>query len=199
MKNLDDIKSKIILLALCSAVIFIMKFIFHYFFPGIPISELGPACALPPVLGLMFGAWGAAGAAIGYSASELAAGSSPEIYVISFFIQFLYAYIPYKLWYTLNWDETTTLPRLDTVKHLVKFVVIMFINAVVMAGLLGFLLDGLGLYDLVSLTTLIFAVNNFDFSIMFGTLILIGANFYGISMYKPKRPVKRVYLRGYLI
>ncbi|MCZ3365280.1 MULTISPECIES: PP2C family protein-serine/threonine phosphatase [Methanobacterium] len=190
MKNLENIKSKVILLALCSAVIFIMKFIFHYFFPGIPISELGPASALPPVLGLMFGVWGAAGVAIGYSVSELAAGSSPEIYGISFFIQFLYAYIPYKLWYTLNWDETTTLPRLDTVKHLVKFVVIMFINAAVMAGLLGFLMDGLGLYDLVSLTTLIFAVNNFDFSIMFGTLILIGANFYGISMYKPKKVKK---------
>ena len=187
MIDLENIKSKVILMAACSIIIFSMKFIFHYFFPGIPISELGPASALPPVLGLMFGVWGAAGAAIGYSASEMMVGYSPEIYIISFFIQFLYAYIPYKLWYTLNWDETTTLPRLDTVKHLVKFVIIMFINAAIMAGLLGFLMDGLGLYDLISLTTLIFAVNNFDFSIMFGTLILIAANFYGIRMYRPKK------------
>ncbi len=186
MKNADDIKSKVTRLFICSAVIFITKFVFHYFFPVIPISELGPVSALPPTLGLMFGPWGAAGAAIGYMASDIMAGYPPEIYIISFFIQFLYGYIPYKLWYTLSRGETTSLPRLDTVKHLIKFVIIMFINAAVMAGLLGFLMDGLGLYDLVSVTTLIFAVNNFDFSIMFGTLIIIAANFYGISMYKPK-------------
>ncbi|MBI5681381.1 MAG: SpoIIE family protein phosphatase [Methanobacterium sp.] len=59
-----------------------------------------------------------------------------------------------------------------------------------MAGLLGFLMDGLGLYNLVSFTTLIFAFNNFDFSIILGTLIIIGANLYGISMYKPSKTKK---------
>jgi len=189
MKN---IKAKITRLVLCSIIIFSIKFLFHYLFPVIPISELGPASALPPILGLMFGPWGAAGAALGYLASDITAGYSPEIYIISFFVQFLYGYIPYKLWYTLDMGESNSLPRLDTVKNLMKFVVIMFINAAVMAGLLGFLIDGLGLYNLVSLTTLIFAFNNFDFSIMFGTLIIIGANFYGISMFKPainKKPL----------
>jgi sigma-B regulation protein RsbU (phosphoserine phosphatase) len=133
----------------------------------------------------MFGPWGAAGAAFGYLASDILAGSPPEIFILSFLIQFLYGYIPYKLWYTLDIGDSS-LPRLDTVKNLIKFVIIMFINTAVMAGLLGFLMDGLGLYDLVSLTTLIFAFNNFDFTIMFGTLVIIGANFYGISMYRPK-------------
>ncbi len=190
MKNSINTKSNITRLISCAVIIFSIQFLFHYFFPVIPISELGPVSALPPVLGLIFGPWGAAGAALGYLASDMMVGFPPEVYIINFFIQFLYGYIPYKLWYTLNRGETTSLPRLDTVKHLIKFVVIMFINAAVMAGLLGFLMDGLGLYDLVSLTTLIFAVNNFDFSIMFGTLILIGANYYGVSMYKPKKAKK---------
>ena len=183
--NTANIKSKITRLVICSAIIFIIKFFFHYFFPTIPISELGPASALPPVFGLMFGPWGAGGAALGYLISDIVAGKPPEIYFLSFFIQFLYGYIPYKLWYTLDIGETHSLPRLNTVKNLTKFVIIMFINAAVMAGLLGFLMDGLGLYDLVSLTTIIFALNNFDFSIMFGTLIIIGANYYGITIYKP--------------
>ncbi|WP_414469037.1 SpoIIE family protein phosphatase [Methanobacterium sp. ACI-7] len=151
----------------------------------IPVSELGPASALPPIFGLMFGAWGATGAALGYLVSDILSGSPPEIYILSFFVQFLYGYLPYKLWYTINIGEITP-PRLNTVKNLIKFIMIMFINSVVMAGLLGFLIDGLGLYDLVSLTTLIFALNNFDFSIMIGTLVIIGANIYGIVMYKPR-------------
>lgn len=179
------IKSKIINLVICSAIIFIINYFFNYFFPVIPILELGPASALPPALGLMFGPVGAGGAALGYLLSDMLAGVKPEIYIISFIIQFLYGYIPYKLWYTLDIGDTISLPSLGTVKNLAKFVLIMFINAVVMAGLLGFLMDLLGLYDFVSLTTLIFALNNFDFSIMFGTLIIIAANLYGVLMYKP--------------
>jgi sigma-B regulation protein RsbU (phosphoserine phosphatase) len=192
MKNLNSIKSKVTRLLICSFIIFITKFFLHYFgFPTIPILELSPASALPPIFGLMFGSWGAAGAALGCLASDIMAGFPPEIYILNFFIQFLYAYIPYKLWYTLDIGEHS-LPKLDTVKNLLKFVIIMFITAVVMSGLLGFLMDGLGLYNFVSITTLIFALNNFDFSIMFGTLIIIGANYYGISMYKPstiKKPL----------
>lgn len=190
MKNQNSIKSKIIRLIICSVIIFITKLFLHNFgFPTIPILELSPASALPPIFGLMFGSWGAAGAALGCLASDIVSGFPPEIYILNFFIQFLYAYIPYKLWYTLDIGEYS-FPRLDTVKNLLKFVIVMFITAIVMSGLLGFLMDGLGLYDIVSLTTIIFAFNNFDFSIMFGTLIIIGANYYGISMHKPHKVKK---------
>lgn len=185
MTNSISTKSKIKTLLICSAIVFATKFLFHYFYPAISISELGPASALPPIFGLMFGAWGAAGAAFGYLLSDILSGHPPQIYTINFFIQFLYAYIPYKLWYGMNIGENSS-PRLDTVKHLIKFVIIMFITATVMAAFLGFLMDGLGLYDLVSLTTIVFAFNNFDFSIMFGSLIIIAANYYGLKMYKPK-------------
>ena len=182
----SSIKSNVVRLFICSAVIFIIEFVSNIFIPVIPVLELGPGSALPPTLGLMFGPWGAVGAALGNLTSNILAGYPPEIYIITFFIQFFYGYIPYKLWYTLDIGEKISSPRLDTVKNLIKFVVIMFINAIVMAGLLGFLMDATGLYDLVSLTTLIYAVNNFDFSIMLGSLIVIGANLYGIRMYKPK-------------
>ncbi|MCK9150619.1 SpoIIE family protein phosphatase [Methanobacterium alcaliphilum] len=185
MNNSTSIQSKATKLIICSVIVFATKFIFHYFYPALSISELGPASALPPIFGLMFGAWGAAGSAFGFLAADIMAGRPPEIYIINFFIQFLYAYIPYKLWYTLDIGEIS-LPRLDTVKHLLKFVIIMFITATVMSAFLGFLMDGLGLYDLVSLTTVVFAFNNFDFSIMFGSLIIIAANYYGFVMYKPK-------------
>ncbi|MBP1945858.1 SpoIIE family protein phosphatase [Methanobacterium petrolearium] len=182
----SSLKFNVVRLLLCSVTIFIIEFVSNIFIPVIPVLELGPGSALPPTLGLMFGPWGAAGVALGNLTSNILAGYPPETYVTTLFIQFFYGYIPYKLWYTLDIGEKISSPRLDTVKNLIKFVVIMFINAIIMAGLLGFLMDSTGSYDLVSLTTLIYAVNNFDFSIMLGSLIIIAANIYGIRMYKPK-------------
>jgi phosphoserine phosphatase RsbU/P len=187
MNESPTLRDKITRLIICSVILFTFKLVFHYIFPIIPISELGPASALPPIFGLMFGPWGAAGAALGYMTSDIVAGYPPEIYIISFFVQFLYGYIPYKLWYTLGIHKTNTLPRLNTVNNLIKFVIVMFITSFVVAGLLGVLMDELGVYDLVSYTTLIFAFNNFDFAIMLGTLIIIGANIYGIKMIKPDK------------
>ncbi|WP_431063785.1 SpoIIE family protein phosphatase [Methanobacterium sp.] len=188
--NNSGIKSNVKRLVISSLITFILTVPFHYFFQIISVTELRPASALPPALGLVFGPWGAAGAALGNLASDLIAGYPPEIYIVSFIAQFLYGYIPYKLWYTWNIGEDNSLPRLNTVKNLTKFVIIIFITSSIMAGLLGFLMDGLGLYNLVSFTTLIFAFNNFDFSIILGTLIIIGANLYGISMYKPSKTKK---------
>ncbi len=187
MNESPTIKDKILRLLICSLILFVARLFFNYLFPSITISELGPASALPPIFGLMFGPWGAAGAALGYMASDITAGYSPEIYIINFFVQFLYGYIPYKLWYTLNIGKHNTLPRLDNVNNLIKFIIIMFITAVAVSGLLGVLMDGLGVYTLISFTTLIFGFNNFDFSIMLGSLIIIGVNFFNIRMLKPSK------------
>lgn len=196
--NYTPLKHKIQKMVFCGVVIFLINLCFSYLFPVLPISELGPASALPPVFGLLFGPWGALGSAVGYLGADILSGDPPEIYLVYFFVQFLYGYIPYKLWYLLGRDKTISPPSLDNVRNLTKFVGIMFVNAVVMAGFLGFILDGLGLYELVSLTTIIFALNNFDFSIMFGTLVVIGANYYGISMIKPRISGKtRIPLRLY--
>lgn len=188
--HMNSTKSKITRLIICSFITFIFTLPFHYFFQIATISELRPASALPPVFGMMFGPWGAIGAAIGNLASDIMLGYSPEIFVVGFFITFINGYIAYKLWYTLDFGEHS-FPRLDTVKNLMKFVVVIFITSLIMAGLLGFLLEIMGLTNLASFTTMILAFNDFDFPIMLGTLIITVANLYGISMYKPGK-AKRV-------
>ena len=101
----------------------------------LPISELGPASAYP-VFGLLFGPWGALGSALGYLGG-IYSPVIPEIYLVYFFVQFLYGTFPNKLWYLLGRDKTISPPSLDNVRNLTKFVGIMFVNAVVMAGFLG--------------------------------------------------------------
>ncbi len=195
MKELGEIMNKTSIkewgprFVICTVITFVLTLPFHYLFQIISVSELRPGSALPPVFGLMFGPWGAAGAALGNLASDIIIGYPPEVCIIGFFAQFLYGYIPYKLWYTWNMGELTT-PRLNTVKNLAKYVVIISLNAWIMALLLGFLLENVGISNLPSFSTLLFASNNFDFCIILGTLIIIGGNLYGISMYKPKTNLK---------
>ena len=98
----NNIKFNVIRFLFCSVIIFLVEFVSYIFIPVIPVLELGPGSALPPTLGLMFGPWGAAGAALGNLTSNILAGYPPEVYIITFFIQFFYGYIPYKLWYTLD-------------------------------------------------------------------------------------------------
>ncbi|MDP1552356.1 MAG: SpoIIE family protein phosphatase [Methanobacteriaceae archaeon] len=190
MKNSANIISGIKRLFIYSVITFLSTLPFHYLFQIISASELLPASPLPPILGLMFGPLGALGAAIGNLAVYITAHHPPEIIIMGFLAQFLYAYIPYKLWYTLDIGENNGFPRLDNVKNLMKFVIIIFINAFIMSGLFGFLMLGWGIDNFDSFTTIIFVFNNFDFSIIIGTLIIVAANFYGISMYKPQKTKK---------
>lgn len=189
--NSTSLKTNGIRLVICSLITFFFTLPFHYLFQIIPVSELRPASALPPAFGLMFGPWGAAGAALGNLASDIILGYPPEILIIGFFAQFLYGYIPYKLWYTWNRGELS-LPRLNTVYNLIKYVIIISLNAFIMSILLGFLLQGLGITNMISFSTLLFASNNFDFCIILGTLIIIAANLYGIKMYQPKKTEKTI-------
>ena len=189
-ENSQSLKSNLIITLFCAIIFIIIAVPFRYFFPIFQISELRPASALPPVFGMMFGKWGALGVAIGNLVADLIAGYPPEIFIIGFIVQYLYAYIPYKLWYTIKLKEEITFPRLDNVRNLVKFIFIIFISSYVVAILIAFLMETLKIYNLASLETLIIGFNNFDFSLILGTLIIILANFYKIKMYKPEKKEK---------
>lgn len=193
LNDSDSIKSKISILGICAIIFILLAIPFHYFFPIFQVSELRPASALPPVFGMMFGPWGALGVAIGNLIADIIAGRPPKVFLIGFIAQFLYAYIPYKLWYTLRINKDSTKPRINNVENLVKFVIIILISATLMSILLGTFLEALNINNISSSTTLIFEFNNFDFSMILGILIITLANFYNIKMYKPKK-AKKIYI-----
>ena len=189
-ENSQSLKSNLIITLFCAIIFIIIAVPFRYFFPIFQISELRPASALPPVFGMMFGKWGASGIAIGNLIADIIAGYPPEVFIIGFIVQFLYAYLPYKLWYTIKLKQEITFPRLDNVRNLVKFILVIFISSYIVAILIAFLMETLKIYNLVSIETLIIGFNNFDFSLILGTLIIIIANFYKIKMYKPEKKDK---------
>ena len=177
-------------LILCSLIYILIAVPFRHFFPILYVSELRPASALPPVFGMLFGPWGALGAAIGNMVADIIAGYPPEIYILGFIAQFFYGYISYKLWYGLKITDKITPPRINNVKSLIKFIIVIFIASTVMSILLGLLLESLNIANIASPSTLMFEFNNFDFSMILGVLIINLANFYNIKMYKPKKSKK---------
>ena len=67
--------------------------------PG--ITEIRPASLLPVIFGLLFGPAGAWGSAIGNLGGDLFGTLTPGS-IFGFAGNFLYAYIPYKLWYCIK-------------------------------------------------------------------------------------------------
>lgn len=168
---------------LCGLIFFAVTMPFRELFSLMPVTEVRPASALPPALGLLFGVWGALGTALGNLTADIISGYSPWLCVTGFAAQFLYGYIPFKLWYALgSQKEEQEFPKLDTARHVVKYLFIVAIDSLMVAGLLGFLMEGFGISQFLSSTTFVLLLNNFDFCILLGMPVIILVSVTGISV-----------------
>ena len=144
----------------------------------------------------LFGVWGALGTALGNLTADIISGYSPWLCVTGFAAQFLYGYIPFKLWYALgSLKEEQEFPKLDTARHVVKYLFIVAIDSLMVAGLLGFLMEGFGISQFLSSTTFVLLLNNFDFCILLGMPVIILVSVTGISVdvQKEKTTPKQVF------
>ena len=109
---------------LCSLFIFVCTLLFQnirIFITSISIIEIKMENVFPPVIGLYFGGIGAAACSIGNFFADLLGGQR-NIYIlaIKLFFNFLYAYIPYKLWYTFNIKDKCEIPNLNDIKGILN-------------------------------------------------------------------------------
>lgn len=140
--------------------------------PVIPgITEIRPASLLPVIFGLLFGPAGAWGSAIGNLGGDffgtLSAGS-----VFGFIGNFLYAYIPYKLWNHIKprrgEDKT---PTVNSPWKLAQFGVISFVASTACAVTIGWGLDLLNLASFSALAIII-TLNNSVITLVLGPIVL---------------------------
>ncbi|WP_409200801.1 SpoIIE family protein phosphatase [Methanobrevibacter sp. DSM 116169] len=184
LKN-SDLKNKAKIMIICIITYVIVNLTFKYFFQIVPITELRPSAALTPSFGLLFGPIGALSAAIGNLIGDIYSGYSIEVCVIGFLAQFLYGYIPYKMWYSIKVKDEITHPRLNTVYNLIKYFIIVFVNSAIMTCLLGFLLDSVKVSQFISFESLLIEFNNLNFTLTLGALIIIIANIMRFKLYIP--------------
>lgn len=172
-----------------AAIFFAVALPFKYLFSLVPgVTEIRPANVVPPVLGILFGLPAAVGISVGNLISDILGGSNAFICVTGFIANFLYSYLPYRMWYTeFDSKGKVTPPNLSSMKDVLKFIYVIFINSLLVTILLMLIFETAGFGASGDNAPLLF-FNNFDFAVILGVpLLSILAN----SKITPHTPKKK--------
>jgi len=162
----------VVLVALCAGLYAAVLIPFKGFvlIPG--ITEFRPASALPIVLGLLFGPAGAWGAAIGNLIGDFF-GSLGIGSTFGFVGNFMFAYVPYKLWSNLGLVNKEDMePNLKSGKKIFAYIVATLGGAIACALIIGWGLDILNMVPFAALGSII-TLNNTIPSLVLGIPLLI--------------------------
>ena len=162
---------------LCSLFIFVCTLLFQnirIFITSISIIEIKMENVFPPVIGLYFGGIGAAACSIGNFFADLLGGQR-NIYTlaINLFFNFLYAYIPYKLWYTFNIKDKCEIPNLNDIKGILRYIYIIFVDSVTVTLLSKLSISAFENKSINCKYIFLEFFNNYNFQAVIGVLILI--------------------------
>ncbi len=166
-------KTKMVVLVALSAGLYAALLIPFKGFVLIPgITEFRPASALPVVLGLLFGPAGAWGAAIGNLIGDFF-GSLGIGSFFGFIGNFMFAYVPYKLWINLGLvSKDDSEPDLKSGKKIVAYVVVSFLGAAACALPIAWGLEVLGMVPFAALASII-TLNNTIPALVLGIPIML--------------------------
>lgn len=179
---------------LSSFFIFMCAVLFQNIREVIPsIVEIKFESVFPPVIGLYFGTTGAIACAFGNFFVDLLNGNNNIVLLcINFFLNFVYAYIPYKLWYTFNIKNKCEIPNLNDIKGILRYVYIIFLDSFIIT-LLKATSYSIVLNTHLRLKSILFEFcNNYNFQSIIGVLILIIFSTTEIRPYIPKTKSKRL-------
>lgn len=169
-KSSYSAKQNVLHFLISAAVFFAVTMPFRKFFSLSAMTEIRPAAALPPFFGMIFGIYGALGCAAGNLAADLVSGYGIALSLASFPIQVLMGVLPYFLWYRIpvKGETHAEFPRMDKVAHVIKYMLIILIDALLISFLLGCLLTVFGVTNIMSQTTVTMFWNNLDFAYVLG-------------------------------
>ena len=137
------------------------------------MTQMRPAAALTPVLGMIFGWPAALGCAVGNLICDLAAGYELLYAALNSLLQILYAMSAYLLWKKLNCERGGKEFRLDSVARILKFCLMLILNAVLTVVCSSILNHAYSVTDFLSYDTLFLFINSFDSGLLFGAPLLV--------------------------
>ena len=171
MVSLKNIK----IIVITTFVFIVVTMPFRVLFSVMGVTEMRPASALPPVLGLMFGFPAALGCAIGNFIADIISGYGLVICLAAFPAQLMYGLIPFAVWNFIKKRDMDESPffRLKNVKNIIRYILIMAVDSVLMAVMLGLLFKWFGFSPFFSGNTLMVLYNNFVFCMVLGIPIIV--------------------------
>ena len=161
--------TRMVVLTAVSAALYVALLIPFKFIPVIPgLAELRPAAAIPPVCSLLFGPAGAFGAAFGNLIGDFFGTLGPGSF-FGFIGNFLYGYIPYKVYRGLaGGNFQWKMPA----RNWLALELAIALGACSCAAVIGLGLDLIGLAPFKALANWI-CFNNLVFGLTLGPLILL--------------------------
>ena len=137
------------------------------------ITQMRPASALTPVLGMIFGWPAALGCAAGNLICDLISGYELLYALVNSLLQVLYAMAAYFLWKRLNRERGGREFRLDSVSRILKFCLVLALNALLTVVCTGLLNHSYDVAAFFSMDNLYLLINSFDAGLLFGAPLLI--------------------------
>ena len=137
------------------------------------MTQMRPASALTPVLGMIFGWPAALGCAAGNLICDLSSGYELLYAALNSLLQILYAMAAFFLWKRLNRERGGEEFRLDSVTRILKFCFVLAVNALLTVLCTGILNHSYDVVELVSMDNLYLFINSFDAGLLFGAPFLI--------------------------
>ncbi len=162
------IRNSILIVFISAVVFFALTIPFRLLFQVVSVTEVRPAAALNPTLGLLFGVSGALGCALGNLAGDFLSGYSPLMCVLGFIVQMVYGLLP-----RLLWNLAKSEVRLNSSLNILRYMLISALNSAVTSILLGLVMFVTGIGEVFSMTTLMLLLNNFVFCVVLGIPIIL--------------------------
>lgn len=155
-----------------AVIFFLVTMPFRYLFRLNGLTEIRPAGAFPPVFGLLIGIPGAIGCALGNFAADIMSGYPLQVCVWGIPAQFIYGCLSHWLWYHRG-ESKDSVVRLSSVNRVLKYIVIVLLDTLLMAVMLGAIQEHLKLGELLSQSTLLLFFNNLAFCMILGVPMVI--------------------------
>jgi len=137
--------------------------------PG--IASVRPAGALPFVFGLLFGPAAAWGSMVGNAVGDVVGGTWSAASPFGAVANFFFGYLGYHLWGNLGRLSSGDPPDMHRGEQFVEFLAVVVVTAALVAAIIGWGADLVGLFPFSALSTTVF-VNNVIAGVIIGPPLL---------------------------
>lgn len=169
-----DTKTYIMIAIISGLVYFVTTYPIRGLFSVFTVTDVRPGCVVPLFSSICFGPAASIGCAISNAIADFLLGNSTAVVVEGIPIQFLYGYIPYKVWKMLTKGDDHSY-RINSASKYLKIILVSFIFALLSSigvGTMCYQFYDLNPIDIGKFVLL----NNFTFPMLFSYPIMILAN-----------------------
>lgn len=170
---------------LVSPVIFLISLLLYFIFT-MPfrtwinvsvVTDMRLNSAITPVLGMIFGFPAAFGCAVSSFLCDVLSDYELSYSIFGFIQQFVFGLVPYYLWKRMNTEHDGSKFRLDSISRVLKFCLVMLIDAVLIVIFTGLVKQSYFVSDFFSTDNLYLFLNSLDSGLLFGFPLLILGNY----------------------